>query len=87
MQRFFLAESDHLFRERTDGLGLGEGGFDSAMFDQTADLIGQERVTMRLAASEFNRFALMSHELSRGCAVRRLMDGEIGVRHGRIDQT
>jgi hypothetical protein len=40
MKRAFLSQRNHLFRERTNRLGFGQGGLDSLVLNQAADLVG-----------------------------------------------
>jgi hypothetical protein len=61
VDRTFLAEGHHLFGERPDRFRLGEGGFDSLMLDQAANLVREQRFAMLGFAAESHRFLLMSH--------------------------
>jgi len=61
MQITTLPESNHLFRERTDGFSFGEGGFNAFVFDEAADLIGEQSIAMRGRTTEFDSFLTMAH--------------------------
>jgi hypothetical protein len=62
MERAGFSESHHFFRERTNGLGLGQSGFDTLVLDKAADLIGEERFAVLSRAAELDRFLLVPHD-------------------------
>ena len=46
---------------RANGLCFGQGGLDSLMLDQAANLIGKEGFAMLGGAAELDRLFLVSH--------------------------
>jgi hypothetical protein len=62
VERAGLSESHHFFRERTNGLGLGQSGFDALVFDEAANLIGEQRFAVLSRAAELDRFLLVPHD-------------------------
>src|SRR5205823_12095179 len=80
VKRAIFSEGYHFFGERTNGLGLGQCGFDTFVLDQAANLIGEQRFAMLSGASELDRLLLVPHAparmlvdplraLLRGCAI------------------
>ena len=61
MERTLFAEGYHLFRERTNSFRLGQGRLDPLMLDQTANLIGHERLPVLSRPAELHRLLLVSH--------------------------
>ena len=63
MQSAFFAEGYQFLRKRTCRLGFGQGGTDSLVDDQAADLVGQQGVAVGLRAAEFDGLVLVPHGL------------------------
>src|ERR1017187_205273 len=76
VQRSFLAERHHFLRQRTHCFRFGQCGLDALVFDQAANLIGQQRLSMLGGSPKLNRFFLMSHCKPRGenCRLGRSAD-------------
>ena len=65
MKRAIFSEGYHFFGERTNGLGLGQCGFDTFVLDQAANLIGEERFAMLSGTPELDRLLLVPHAPAR----------------------
>jgi len=61
VQIALLAQGDHLFNQRTDGLGLGQGGLDAVFDEDGGDQIAQQGATMAGVASELESCIAMAH--------------------------
>src|SRR5215472_5472216 len=61
MNRSVFPESNHSLCERSNGLGLGQGGLDTLMFDQRTNLIRKQRLPVLSRATKFDRLFLMPH--------------------------
>src|SRR6266550_1250565 len=61
MNRSFLAEGHHLFRERSNRFRFGQRRLDTLMFDQRANLIRQQRFAVLSRAAKLDRLFLVSH--------------------------
>src|SRR5205814_3443127 len=73
MNRSVFPESNHSLCERSNGLGLGQGGLDTLMFDQRTNLIRQECLPVLSGATKLNRFLLMSHRRAEGDSLSVLL--------------
>ena len=62
VQIALLAQGDHLFNQRTDGLGLGQGGLDAVFDEDGGDQIAQQGATMAGVASELESCIAMAHD-------------------------
>ena len=64
MQIALLAQGDHLFDERTNGLGLGDGRLDAIFDDDGRDQVAQQSAAMAGVASEFESCIAMAHDVA-----------------------
>jgi hypothetical protein len=62
VQIALLAQGDHLFNQRTDGLGLGHGGLDAVFDDDGRNQIAQQRAAVAGIASELESCIAMAHK-------------------------
>ena len=62
VDRSFLSERHHFLRERSNRLRLGERRLDALVFDQGANLIGQQRLAVLSRAAKLKRLFLVPHD-------------------------
>jgi hypothetical protein len=61
VQIALLAQGDHFFDVRTNGLGLGHGSLHAVFFDDGRDQVAQQRAAMAGIASELESCIAMAH--------------------------
>jgi hypothetical protein len=64
MNRSFLAEGHHFFRERSNRFRFGQRRLNALMFDQRANLIRQQRFAVLSRAAKLDRLFLVSHSVA-----------------------
>jgi hypothetical protein len=85
VKRSAFPESNHSLCERSNGFRLGQGGFDTLMFDQRTNLIRQERRPVLSRATQLDRLFLMSHSRTKpNFLIRGLLFASGSARHGAI---
>ena len=80
----FFAEGHHFVRHHARGLGLGEGGADTAVLDEVAHQVGEQRGAMLSGTAQFGFAYAMAH----GACVFLLVSapGLVEQRGGRVDR-
>jgi hypothetical protein len=66
VERVLAADGDHLLGKWAHGACFGEGGFDAFVFDEAADLVGEQRFSVGGRAAEFDGFFLVTHGVLAG---------------------